>query len=80
MTMTAAQQATWHEIVEAYDEWDTGHNRLMPVSELRESVGASSDQIADALAQASADMLAEVGNIGEGPTFRPIWNDAARRG
>jgi hypothetical protein len=76
MTMNAAQQATWHEIVEAYNEWNAGDNGLMPVSELRESVSASSDQIGDALAQASSDMLAEVGNIGEGPTFRPIWKDA----
>ncbi|MDB5795759.1 MAG: hypothetical protein JWR25_2138 [Noviherbaspirillum sp.] len=76
MTMNAAQQATWHEIIEAYNEWNAGDNGLMPVSELRENVSASSDQIGDALAQASSDMLAEVGNIGEGPTFRPIWKDA----
>jgi hypothetical protein len=41
MSMTAAQQATWHEIVEAYIEWNAGDNGLMPVSELRESVSAS---------------------------------------
>jgi hypothetical protein len=79
MAMTAAQQATWHEIVEAYDEWASGGNALMPVSELRESVSASSDQIGEALAQASADLLAEVGSVGEAPTFRPNLNGARRK-
>lgn len=72
MAMTAAQQATWHEIIEAYNDWNKGDNALMPVSELNKSINASSDQISEALAQAEADLLAEVGSIGEGPTFRPI--------
>lgn len=69
--MNAAQQATWLEITEAYNEWNRGDNAFMPVSELSKSVTASSDQIGDALAQAAADLLAEVGSIGEEPTFRP---------
>jgi hypothetical protein len=72
MTMTAAQQATWNEIVDAYNDWNRGGNALMPVSELSKSVNASSDQIGDALAQAAVDLLAEVGSIGEAPTFRPV--------
>jgi hypothetical protein len=72
MAMSAAQQATWHEIVDAYDDWNKGDNALMPVNELSKSVNASSDQIGDTLAQAAADQLAEVGSIGEGPTFRPV--------
>jgi hypothetical protein len=44
----------------------------MPVSELSKSVNASADQIGDALAQAAADLLAEVGSVGEAPTFRPV--------
>jgi hypothetical protein len=70
--MTAAQQATWNEIVNAYDEWNRGDNALMPVSDLNRSVDASSDQIGDALAQAATERLAEVGSIGEAPTFRPV--------
>jgi hypothetical protein len=72
MTMTAAQQATWNEIVDAYNEWNRGGHALMPVSELSKSVNASADQIGDALAQAAADLLAEVGSVGEAPTFRPV--------
>lgn len=72
MTMTAAQQVTWAEILNAYDDWNMGHNALMPVSELSKSVNATADQIGEALAQAAADRLAEVGSIGEGPTFRPV--------
>jgi hypothetical protein len=77
--MTAAQQATWHEIAEAYNEWDSGNHALMPVSELSACVSATSDQIGEALAQASADLLAEVGSLGEGPTFRPILSVASRQ-
>jgi hypothetical protein len=72
MAMNAAQQATWLEIVTAYNDWNKGDNALMPVSELNKTVTASSDQIGDTLAQAAADLLAEVGSIGEGPTFRPL--------
>lgn len=72
MAMSAAQQATWNEIVNAYNDWNTGDNALMPVSELSKGVNASADQIGDALAQAAADLLAEVGSIGEAPTFRPL--------
>jgi hypothetical protein len=72
MAMNAAQQATWLEIMNAYDDWNRGDNALMPVSELSKSVSASSDQIGDTLAQAATDLLAEVGSIGEGPTFRPL--------
>jgi hypothetical protein len=72
MAMTAAQQATWHEIIDAYNDWNKGDHALMPVSELSKNVNASSDQIGDALAQAATDLLAEVGSIGEGPTFRPV--------
>lgn len=72
MSMTAAQQITWAEIVTAYEDWNMGNNALMPVSELSKSVNATADQIGEALAQAAADLLAEVGSIGEGPTFRPV--------
>jgi hypothetical protein len=72
MTMTAAQQATWNEIVNAYNEWNRGDHALMPVSELSKTVDASSDQIGDTLAQAATELLAEVGSIGEAPTFRPV--------
>jgi hypothetical protein len=71
MAMNAAQQATWYEIINAYNDWNKGDNALMPVSELQKSVNASSDQIGDTLAQAASDLLVEVGSIGEEPTFRP---------
>jgi hypothetical protein len=72
MRMNAAQQITWAEIVNAYNDWNAGDNALMPVSELSKSVNATSDQIGETLAQAASDLLAEVGSIGEGPTFRPF--------
>ncbi|RJG06634.1 hypothetical protein D3870_11980 [Noviherbaspirillum cavernae] len=71
MAMTAAQQATWLEIVKAYDDWNAGNNALMPVHELDTSVEASSDQIGDALAQAAADSLVDLGGIGAELAFRP---------
>lgn len=70
--MNAAQQVTWAEILNAYNEWNQGDNALMPVSELSKQVEATADQIGETLAQAAADELAEVGSIGEGPTFRPV--------
>jgi hypothetical protein len=70
--MTAAQQITWAEIVNAYEDWNTGDNALMPVSELARSVDATADQIGETLAQAAANLLAEVGSIGEGTIFRPV--------
>ena len=72
MAMTAAQQATWLEIVAAYDIWNVGDNALMPVCELDKHVEATSDQVSDTLTQAIADRLAEPGSDDDEPAFRPM--------
>ena len=71
MTMNAAQQVTWFEIVTAYRSWNVGDGGLMPVHELDSGVGATSDQIDAALTQAVADDMAEYGGDDDELTFRP---------
>ncbi|HZW21562.1 hypothetical protein [Noviherbaspirillum sp.] len=76
MALTEMQGVVWKQIAHAYDQWDPEWNRLMPVSELAELLPAvAPEMIGDTLGQAAADHIAEVGQVGEDPVFRPLQRD-----
>ena len=73
MTMTTSQGAIWKQIAQIYDQWDPDWENLMPVKELQTRLPMVAPEIiGDTLAQAASDRLAEVGSIGEDPTFKPL--------
>lgn len=73
MSMTASQAAAWKQIAAAYAHYCPAQDALMPVTELHARLPhLNAEAIGEALAQAAADGLAEVGATGETPLFRPL--------
>jgi hypothetical protein len=73
MTLTADQGAIWKQISHVYYQWDPSRTGRMPVRELAERLPAvAPDLIGETLAQAAADRIADVGHVGEDPTFKPL--------
>jgi hypothetical protein len=73
MTMTSTQGAVWKQIAQIYDQWDPDWNGRMPVRELQARLPAVPPElIGETLAQAASDHLAEVGSVGEDPSFKPL--------
>lgn len=73
MALTEMQGVVWKQIAQAYDQWDPDRDSLMPVSELSRMLPAiAPDMIGDTLGQAAAELMAEVGHVGEDPGFRPL--------
>ncbi|SNT02435.1 hypothetical protein SAMN06265795_11226 [Noviherbaspirillum humi] len=75
MTMNATQAVIWKQITDAYAQWDHGRNERMPVHMLQEKLATVPPElIGETLAQAASEDQAEVGSVGEDPSFRPTMH------